>query len=524
MHARAGAQLAALLFVGRESRCRRASRHELPTTSASRTDARSSAAPPRRGQPARCSLAAAHFGLLVCLAGCAREEPSVGEREGRAPRMEDLSATTTMAAADAEVVALLERMKAGVDAAPDNAERHGELGMAQEVNGFAAAALASYERAEALAPDDPRWPYYQALLVAHGGELDIALAHLQRSLALAPDHPPGWLWRGTWLLDLARDEQAAEAFARAQTLGAGVPAQAGLAQALLRQGDAAGARALLQPLVDAHGHPYLLMLFARAQQRLGDVGAAHSTLARVQHAEPLAWPDARSEAKRRFEASLNARLAAVRKLLADGELEAALSAAQRLLERNASHQGLLNTLSEIYRRLGRADDALSVLRNAVAEHPQHYPFHLQLAEHYIRVGANELAFSHLARALALNPQVPWAHAQRGLLLLEQNRLDAARAAFAEALRQDPQQAQVHYYVAMMAAAGRRWPEAIRSFAEAARLQPSFALAHIGLARSLAEVGRFEESRIALGRAQEIGTHADEARAALEFLRSQATPG
>ena len=517
-----------------ESFSGRASHRQLPTTSASRTDIRPSTAPLRHRQLALCSLAsvasaAVQLGLLVCLAGCGREEPSAEEREGRAPRMEEraageLDAMATTAAADAEVVALLDRMKAAVDAAPGNAERHGELGMAQEVNGFAAAALASYERAEALAPDDPRWPYYQALLVAHGGQLDIALVHLGRSLALAPDHPPAWLWRGTWLLDLAHAEPAAEAFARAQALGAGLPAQAGLAQALLRQGDAAGARALLQPLADAHGHPHLLKLLARAQQRLGDVEAARSALARVRHAEPLVWPDARSVAKRRFEASLNARLAAVRKLLARGELETALSAALRLRERNASHQGLLNTLSEVYRQLGRDDDALSVLRSASAEHPHHYPFHLQLAEHYMRAGADELASSHLDRALALNPALPWAHAQRGLLLLERNRLDAARAAFAEALRQDPQQAQVHYYVAMMAAAGRRWPDAIRSFAEAARLDPSFALAHIGLARSLAEVGRFEESQIALGRAQEVGTHAEEARAALEFLRSRATPG
>ena len=236
----------------------------------------------------------------------------------------------------------------------------------------------------------------------------------------------------------------------------------------------------------------------------------------------------RSDAKRRFEASLNAQLAAVRRLLADGELEAALGAARRLRGRNAgyaTHQGLLNTLSEIYRQLGRDDDAFKVLQSAATEHPHHYPFHLQLAEHHIHARENELAFSHLERALALNPALPWAHAQRGLLLLEQNRLGEARDAFAEALRQDPRQAQVHYYVGMMAAAGRRWPAAIRSFAEAARLEPAFALAHIGLARSLAEIGRFEESRIALGQAQELGTHAEEARAALEFLlRRQAAPG
>lgn len=422
------------------------------------------------------------------------------------------------AAVDTEVAALLHRLEADAEAEPANAERRGELGMAQEVHGFSAAALASYQQAEVLAPDDPRWPHYQALLIAHRGDLDQALERLDRSLALDPDHAPAWLWQGTWLLDLARVDEAVAAFAKAEALGAGLPAQAGRAQALLRRGDAAAARDLLQPLADAHGHPYLLKLLGQAQQRLGHVQAARATLADIQHAAPLTWPDARSAAKRRFEASVSAQLAKVREHLATGDLQTALTAAHALRSDNPKHQGLLNTLAEIYRRLERHDDALRVLQAAAAEHPRHYPFHLQLAEHYIGTGEAELALTHLDSALALNATVPWAHAQRGLLFLEQNRLDAALDAFAEALRQDPKQAQVHYYVAMTAAAQQRWPDAINAFAEAARLQPSFALAHIGLARSLTEAGRFEESRAALASAREIGTHADETSAALAFLR------
>ena len=439
----------------------------------------------------------------ACFAGCSEIEPDEPD---------------ALAAVDTEVATLLNRLEADAEADPANAERRGELGMAQEVHGLSAAALTSYEQAEASAPRDPRWPYYQALLVAHRGDLDDALERLGRSLALDPNHPPAWLWQGTWLLDLAHVDEAAAAFAKAEELGAGLPAQAGRAQALLRRGDAAAASDLLQPLAEAHGHPYLLKLLGQAQQRLGDVEAARSTLADVQHAAPLTWPDVRSAAKRRFEASVSAQLAKVREHLATGELQTALTAAQALRSDNPSHQGLLNTLAEIYRRLERHDDALRVLQSAAAEHPRHYPFHLQLAEHYIGTGEAALALSHLDRALALNATVPWAHAQRGLLLLEQNRLDAALEAFAEALRQDPQQPQVHYYVAMTAAAQQRWPDAINAFAEAARLQPSFALAHIGLARSLAEVGRFEESRAALASAREIGTHADETSAALAFLR------
>lgn len=419
-----------------------------------------------------------------------------------------------LGAADDAVAELLRKLAAAAHAKPDVAASWGELGMAQEVNGFVDAALASYRQAATLDSGEPRWPYYQALLLAGRGELEGALDHMATALDLDADHAPAWLWRGTWLLDLDKPNEAAEAFATAATLGAGVPAAVGAARVLLRQGRPAEAVAILEDLSADHSHSYLFKLLAAAYVRLGETDQARLALEKVEDVGPLRWSDARSEAKTAYEASVSVRLAEVRQALAAGEPDRAVAIATPLYRRYPNHQGLLGALSEAYRQLGRPEQMLAVLKRAVAAHPDSYSFHLQLAEHFIASGAGARAVQHLDRVIELNPTVAWAHAQKGLLLLDQNRLDEAMAYFRAAIREDPNQAQSHYYAGMVAASRQRWPLAIDFFSDAVRVDPKFTLAHLGLGRSLAEAGRYDQAQVALAHAERLGSHPEEVQAAL----------
>ena len=67
---------------------------------------------------------------------------------------------------------------------PMDGFRRGQLGMAYETNGYPRAALTSYCQAEELDGQEPKWPYYQAFLLAGRGELQRALDALDRSLRL----------------------------------------------------------------------------------------------------------------------------------------------------------------------------------------------------------------------------------------------------------------------------------------------------------------------------------------------------
>ena len=426
--------------------------------------------------------------------------------------------------ADAEVSELLRELAAAAHAEPRVGALWGELGMAQEVNGYVEAALVSYRKAAELDPAEPRWPYFQALLRAGRGELEAALEHMATSLALDDGHPPAWLWLGNWLLDLDRAVEADNAFATAAKLGAGAPATVGRARVLLRQGRAAEARDALEDLTRRHSHSYVFKLLAEAHMRLGDAGQAQLALAKVEDAGPLRWPDQRSEAKKAYEASVSVRLVAVRQALAAGEPAKALAAATALQRRHPDHQGLLGALSEAYRQLGQPERRHDVLQHAVAAHPDSYSFHLQLAEHFIETGDRTLATGHLDRVIELNPTVAWAHAQKGLLLLEQHQPDAALAHFQAAIREDPNRAQSYYYAGMVAASQRRWTQAIDFFGSAVRVDPQFTLAHLGLGRSLTEAGRYDQAHTALADAQRLGSHPGEVEAALASLHHRRDSG
>ena len=112
----------------------------------------------------------------------------------------------------------------------------GRLGMAYDVNGLRDAALVTYEQAEILDPDDFRWPYFRALLIAETGELEQAIKTLERALAIDPDYAPAWLWRGAWLLEDGLLDEAMIAFQQAFDLEAGSVATFGQSTGFGRPG------------------------------------------------------------------------------------------------------------------------------------------------------------------------------------------------------------------------------------------------------------------------------------------------
>ena len=54
-----------------------------------------------------------------------------------------------------------------------------------------------------------------------------------------------------------------------------------------------------------------------------------------------------------------------------------------------------------------------------------------------------------------------------------------------------------------------WGDALRYFENVTRVEPSFAIGYVFVARSLAELGRFEESRKAQQEAQQYGAEPSE---------------
>src|SRR5262249_44636533 len=117
------------------------------------------------------------------------------------------------AGVDPAVVKAVEAARAEVRQSPRSAAAWGRLGMVLAANNFAAQALDCLARAERLQPDDPRWPHYQALLLA-GGDPPAAVPDWQRAVVRGDDarRAAPQLRLAELLLGLGRTDEAEAGF------------------------------------------------------------------------------------------------------------------------------------------------------------------------------------------------------------------------------------------------------------------------------------------------------------------------
>lgn len=418
------------------------------------------------------------------------------------------------ASPDEELAGFLADMYATALADPESGAARGRLGIAYEINSLTVAARRSYGQAEALDPTEFLWPYYLALLLGDRGDLQVALDALDRAQALDPDYLPAWLWRGTFLLDLDRDEQAAAAFQQAIQLGGGPPAQVGLARTMLRQDRPEAAVGILEPLLIDFPHPFVHRLLGRCYQVLGRTDEAEIALVRGRKAEPLGWRDENKFAQWDYVRGFNGRLTYANLLLGYRRREDALRVLESLQQQDPDHEVLLQNLSSAYAQVGEMTRSFEVLRHALDVHPDSFSFHLNIAQHYDKRGDAALALEHLQRAVELSPDLSPAHEMMGEILLRRSEYEPAMMALEKA-----HSPKGYYYMGMIEGAREDWPKAIGYFEKSVTLDPADTRAFVYLGRSLAEAGRYQESRVMLRKAQQLGTHPDDVGNALQRLKN-----
>src|SRR5262245_36262276 len=124
---------------------------------------------------------------------------------------------------DARVVARVEETRAKVLADPENPDTWGELGMVYGAERLRAVALDCFREAARLDPDQPRWPYREAITHAQMGDNQAAIDAIQRSLALEPEYPPSHARLGSYRMDLGDLDGAEQAFRKAIALDSTYP-------------------------------------------------------------------------------------------------------------------------------------------------------------------------------------------------------------------------------------------------------------------------------------------------------------
>ena len=412
------------------------------------------------------------------------------------------------------VVTLVEPLIKQAMNEPRNGEYRGALGMAYEANGFPDAAFNSYQQAENLASTNARWPYYQALILAGRGDHQLAVDAVSRAMSLNESYAALWMWRGVWLLDIARSIEALADFSKAESMGLKAAGLAGQARALLHQYKSEEALAILKPLARNAPFPSIYYLLGRAYRETGNMEQAKIALSRGDSTSPLSWQDPWVNEKRDYEVGFQADSLRAQRYLKAREYDKAITLFRELQAQQPDNPVIINRLSRAYADAGERQNSFWVLRRALAKEPIHYSVHLNIAPFYEARGDIESALDHLDQAISANPTVAISYTRKGLLLQKLRKYPEALAQLKQALDLTPNDPKAFFYIGDVEILMKNWSEGIRRFEQSIQVDPAFALGYLNLGLALASINNFEEARSALIQAKALGTHNEDVDAAM----------
>jgi len=260
-------------------------------------------------------------------------------------------------------------------------------------------------QARALAVDDFRWPYYEAVLHARDADLERGRDSIEAALRLRPDDVPALLRAGDLHLLAGERDRAEAAYAAALAADpASGGARFGLGRAAAARGDTAAAiqhfeAALEDQPVGSVVHHHLGMAYRAA----GDLERAREELAKNRQIE-IVYPDPLIRALDSLAVSRESIFNQGIELLRRGDPEAASAAFQRVLELAPEDAQAHYNLARALIDLDRLDQAEGHLRRALAAWPDFFDAHLNLAILLGRTGRADEAAAHLDRAVALDPE------------------------------------------------------------------------------------------------------------------------
>ena len=190
----------------------------------------------------------------------------------------DLSALSETARAKIETMqgTLAEMSSAGVERTGELKEGFGLLGQLFHAFDVLGAAEVCYRNALELAPDDPRFTYYLALVLNSQGDLEAAVESYRRAIELTPGQLAAYIRLGNALLELGLMEEAEAAFTEARRLDPeSAAAFYGLGQAAVAAGRTEEAVTLLEEVLARQPEASIVHYpLAQAHRRLGNAERA----------------------------------------------------------------------------------------------------------------------------------------------------------------------------------------------------------------------------------------------------------
>ena len=466
-----------------------------------------------RGLPAMRSplrsrrCAAFRHGLLAwavaaALAGCtadpgapASEAPAPTAPDGQPLRPTPLPDLSEMTAAVREQIRTrYASLTAAIERpAPTGelSEAYGEMGNVLMAARYAEAPEPFYLNAQALSPDDARWPYYLGHLYTTRGAFESAAASFDQALALRPNDVPALISLGEVHLAQGRPEAAEPLLAQALALQPGsVWARIGSGRAaLMRQEYHQAVERLEEALAVDPEAADIHYPLAMAYRGLGELEQADAHLQRRDEGT-VRRPDPLMQAMRNSLQSPSAYEREGIQALGAGDWEAAVAAFRRGVELAPENPALRH-------RLGTA---------------------------LLMMGNDREGRAQFEEALRVSPQYAQAHYSLGLLLEGEGRFEEALHRFSTAVRHEPSYVEARVRLARLLRGMGRPSEALAEYDRVIAADPRDAEASFGYAMTLVLLGRYQEAKDRLEAG--IASHPDQAifRKALARLLAAAPDG
>jgi tetratricopeptide (TPR) repeat protein/glycosyltransferase involved in cell wall biosynthesis len=285
-------------------------------------------------------------------------------------------------------------------------------------------AVASFQRAVQINPQDAAAHGNLGLALSMQGKLDEALVCCRRVVELRADSAEGYSNLGRLWMAQGRIEEALACLRRSLELKPGfAEAHNRLGLALQKQGKAEEAAASYRAALQSNP------AFAEADVNLGNV------------------------------------------LKEKGDLDEAIACYQRALQLKPDCAEAYNNLSFAFRERGKLDEAIAFCRRALELKPDFAEAHDNLGAAFGDQGKPDEALACHRRALELKPDFALAHSNLGNVLKDQGHIDRAVASYRRALELKPKDSGARINLAIALAEQEKLPEAKECYHELLRLRP-----------------------------------------------------
>ena len=351
---------------------------------------------------------------------------------------------------------------------------HGDLGLVLMAADYETAALSSLRNAQAVAPHDPRWPYYLAHFHNYRSEHARAIALFERALELRPADVPTLVRLAGLFLDQGRLDDAQVLFQQALDHDPrSAAALAGLGRAALARRDHAQAvelltRALtLEPEATSLHYP-----LAMAYRGLGEPNNTDAHLQQRGDGKPT---------------------------LSDPLMNA--------------YDWLLES-SQAYQRRGWAAfqaggwaEAAALFHKGLELEPENLALRHQRALALGRIGETDTAIAEFEAIVRQSPTYAQAHYSLGAIFAVQEQPEEAASRFALAVRHNSNHVEAHMGLALSLEALGRPEDALEPYRRVVELDPRHVDAWRERATVLIGLERYQEARDWLVAARRI--HVDQ---------------